>query len=71
MRTIYIIAEVTKFVGPSDFVKKLKNRLNSCVLLKMFKLEYEPGAVPGKAIKCKISEEEVRNRQSMYEAKRN
>jgi len=36
----------------------------------MFKLKYVPGAVPGKAIKRKISEEEVRNRQSTYEAKR-
>jgi len=29
-----------------------------------------PGAVPGKALKHKISAEEIRNRQSSYEAKR-
>ena len=35
----------------------------------MFTLKYVPGAVPGKALKCKISAEEIRN-QSSYEAKR-
>jgi hypothetical protein len=36
----------------------------------MFTLKYVPGALPGKALKRKISAEEIRNRQSSYEAKR-
>ena len=36
----------------------------------MMTLKYVPGAVPGKALKLKISAEEIRNRQSSYEAKR-
>jgi len=36
----------------------------------MFTLKYVPGAVPGKALKSKISAEEIRNRQSSYEAKK-
>jgi hypothetical protein len=36
----------------------------------MFTLKYVPGAVQGKALKRKISAEEIRNRQSSYKAKR-
>jgi hypothetical protein len=36
----------------------------------MFTLKFVPGAIPGKALKRKISAEEIRNRQSSYEAKR-
>jgi len=36
----------------------------------MFTLKFVPGAIPAKALKYKISAEEIRNRQSSYEAKR-
>ena len=35
----------------------------------MFTLKYVSGAVPQKALKCKISTEEISNRQSSYKAK--
>ena len=36
----------------------------------MFTLKFVPGAIPGKALKRKLSAEEIRNRQSSYEAKK-
>jgi hypothetical protein len=61
----YTCAEVT-FIKIISSLKSWRNML----WLKMFTLKYVPGALPGKALKRKISAEEIRNRQSSYEAKR-